>query len=144
MENNTGRIQQIIAHLAGAASVAADGVSDAAHTAGSVVGDKYNSIKLTVEIRKLQDEQTKLFADAGRALFVVKNAASGETDSGVSGAQDEIDRILELSSQKQTEIDAASQKLSDLQGAVTCPQCGKSTDSANSFCPACGTSLGKN
>lgn len=144
--NNNSRIQQIIAHLAGAASVAADGVTDAVQTAGNVVGEKYDSIKLTIEIRKLQDEQTKLFSDIGRALFIVKNGkttATSDDEGAISGAQDEIDRILELASEKQAEIDTASQKLADLQGTVNCSDCGKATDTANSYCPSCGASIAK-
>lgn len=144
--NNNGRIQQIIAHLAGAASVAADGVTDAVHTAGNAVGEKYDSIKLTIEVRKLQDEQTKLFSDIGRALFIVKNTTppTSETENDVSEAQNEIDRILELAAQKQAEIDTATQRLADLQGTVICPNCSNSTDSSNRFCPSCGSSLTKN
>lgn len=142
--NNNSRIQQIIAHLAGAASIAADGVTDAVHTAGNAVGEKYDSIKLTVEIRKLQDEQNKLLADIGRALFIVKNGSvpdSTESNADVSDAQAEIDRILELAAEKQVEIDTASQKLTELQGTKTCHNCNSRTDPANKYCPSCGASL---
>ena len=41
----------------------------------------------------------------------------------------------------QTEIAALKDELMDIQGAVTCPQCGVKQAKDNSFCSNCGASL---
>lgn len=148
MDNNSNnsRIQQIIAHLAGAASVAADGVTDAVQAASSVVGDKYDAMKLTIEIHKLQEEQNHLFADIGRALFIVKTSESPQTsedESQVAGAQGEIDQLLESAILKQTEINESSEKLAKLTNSRVCSTCGKNCDDKDLYCSSCGAELSK-
>lgn len=145
--NNSSRIQQIIAHLAGAASVAADGVTDAVQTASNAVGDKYDSMKLTIEIHKLQEEQSKLFAEIGRALFMVKTSEppqTSEDETQVADAQGEIDQLLDSAIQKQSEIDEASDKLAKLNNNKVCAKCGKNCDDKDLFCSSCGAELPQN
>lgn len=146
MDNNDkkdGRINQILSHLASAATTAADGVTDVVHTAGQMVGEKYEAVKATTEMNRLLDEQNKLFADIGRAMFTMRVSApaSEESDAGVSETQHTIDRLMLLADQKQQEIDALAEKINKLTGDKACPACGNIASSKDVFCSACGAKL---
>lgn len=146
MENKNSKIDQILAHLAEAASVAASAATDAVQSAGNVVGDKYNSVKVTLELNRLQDEQSKLFCDIGRTMFLIQTGAfvdEPKTEAGeVIDAQETVDRLLALASDKQQEIDAAAQRLTELSGDRVCAVCGTiSTNPRDKFCANCGAKL---
>lgn len=141
--DNKDRINQILHHIASVASTAADGVSGAVQQAGNAVSSKYDEAKLTMEIRRHQDEQNKLFADIGRTLSMIKSGIFDEDskDQQVIDAQQTIDKLLLLTDQKQQEIDFAVQRLNKLNGAKLCPVCGKISTSSDPYCPACGTRM---
>ncbi len=143
MDKKDSKVNQILAHLAGAASVAKDGVSDAVQTAGQAVNEKYSAVKLTLEVNRLHDEQIKLFADIGRTMFLVRTGAFDaevKTEDGTTvDAQQTIDALLEQADQKQTEIDAAAEKLAALNGTKVCAVCGHAADPKDVYCSACGT-----
>ena len=135
MDNpNHSRINQILSHLAGAASAAADGVTDVVHSAGNAVGDKYNAVKLNLEISRLKGEQSNLFGEIGRVMFLEKYA------SAPAGA-DSVDILLEKAEAKQSEIDEAAKRLQELTGERVCENCGKVAASEDVFCSRCGAKL---
>lgn len=137
------RVHQILAHLASAASVAADGVSGAVQNAGKSVSNKYDIVKLNIEINRLQDDQKKLFADIGRTMFLIKSdVLEGEgEDSPVAEAQKTIDNLLLIADQKQKDIDALSDRLSRLNGSRVCGICGKVASVDDMYCSACGAKM---
>lgn len=146
MDQNNSRIQQILSHLASAATTAADGVTEAVHSAGEAVGDKYSAFKLGVEINRLHDEQAKLFSDIGRTMFLIHTGgipADAKNEAGeVLDAQDTVDKLLALADDKQREIDEATEQLNKLNGQRVCVVCGKvAANSADKYCAACGTKL---
>lgn len=141
MDKNS-KINQILAHLAGAASAAADGVSGAVHSAGTAVAEKYDAIKLNVELNRLQAEQKVLFEDIGRTMFLIQAGAfNRDTKGEVVDAQQMVDRFLLLADQKQQEIDLISERLHELNGEKVCPVCGKVCKPEDTFCSACGAQL---
>lgn len=149
-DKKDSRINEILTHLACAASAAADSVSDVVQSTGQVVGDKYDVVKLNIELARLQEEQRKLFSDIGRTLFLVKSGevAADPTpeeaiEPEVSDAQQTIDRLLLLADQKQQEIDDITLRLKKLNGATVCIICGKVADSKDIFCSVCGAKLPK-
>ena len=142
MDNRNSRINQILAHLAGAATVAAGGVSDVMSTAGKAVSNKYDSVKVGIELSRLQEEQQNLFADIGRTMYKIKSGTYevGGEDDAVDGQQ-MVDKLLFMADQKQQEIDLAVEKLGKLTGNKICPTCGKVCDVEDIFCSACGAKL---
>lgn len=142
MEPKTNRIHQILAHLADAATTAADGMSDAMHSAGTAVGDKYSALKLNIELSRLQEEQRKLFCDIGRTMFLIQSGGAG-ADNGneMVDAQQTVDRLLLLADQRQQEIDMVSQKLNSLNGDKVCTACGQVCHEVDTFCSSCGAKL---
>lgn len=147
-DNKDNRINQILANLAAAAATAADGVSDAVHSAGQVVGEKYDIVKLNVELTRLQDEQKKLFADIGRTMFLIQagsvaESAETEGETELDEAQNTVDRLLLLADQKQQEIDLVADRLFKLNGNVVCVVCGKVCNGKDAYCSACGAVLPK-
>lgn len=145
MERKPDKISQILTHLAGAASAAADGVSDAVHAGKQAVGEKYDEVKLSIELSRLQEEQQKYFRDIGRTMHLIQSGVFAAEDDATQGelvdAQQTIDRLLLLADQKQQEIDQIAQRLSELNGSKMCVVCGKVASSKDSYCAACGTKL---
>lgn len=144
-DKKDNRINDILSHLASAAYAAADTVSDAVQTTGQAVGEKYDSVKLKIELSRLHDEQTKLFSDIGRTMFMIKSGgftSSTETEEAEAvDAQQVIDRLLILADQKQQAIDDISKRLKKLGGDKVCAVCGKVSDGKDSFCSGCGAKL---
>lgn len=144
MENKS-RIQQIMAHLASAASTAADGVSEAVHSAGDAVGEKYSAFKLGVEINRLHDEQNQLFANIGRTMYMIHTGAiptEPDVDDGeMADAQGTVDSLLALAAEKQRAIDEAEEKLQKLNGQKACAVCGTVAEPKDKYCAQCGTPL---
>lgn len=144
MDNKNNRVNQILAHLAGAASSAASGVSDAVHSAGQAIGEKYDSVKLNFELSRLHDDQEKLFADIGRTMYLIQSGAfSTDSDATASlvDAQQTIDTFLLNADQKQQDIDLAADRLNKLNGSKVCPVCAKISTSKDVFCSTCGARL---
>lgn len=145
MSKKNNAINQILAHLANAAAAAADGVTDAVQSAGQVVGEKYDSVKLRIELSRLQSEQKKLFADIGRTMYLIQSgelAADEKTEEGeIIDAQQTVDRFLLLADQKQQDIDLVADRLSKVSGDKVCTVCGNISDAKDVFCPACGAKL---
>lgn len=139
------RINQILAHLASAASIAGNGVSEAVNTAGDKVEEKYSEFKLKIEVTRLKDELDKLFANIGRTMYMIHIGAlrEGHTteDGTVMDVQQTVDNLLKLAVEKQAEIDAATEKLCKTSGKKTCPVCHKVANTGDKHCSECGAKL---
>lgn len=146
--NTERRLRQIITNMADAAYMAADGVTDAVQTASHVVGEKYDVIKINMEIARLQNEQNRLFESIGFTLYTMQAnskqepaEADAETTADTISAQQAIERLILLAEQKQLEIDIATEKLQALNGVEACPKCGTPADIDAVYCSACGNKL---
>lgn len=144
MDNNDKRIEQILNQITSAASAAASGVSDAMQNAGLKVGEKYDVMKVSIELSRIQDEQKKLFTDIGRTLYLIKSSSTTNLDSAQSqlkDAQKTVDRLLLIADQKQQEIDYLAERLAKLNGSKICNVCGKIMPGKDIFCSSCGSKL---
>lgn len=147
MDNNKrdSRINQILNHLAGAAVAAADSVNDAVQAGKAVVGEKYDTVKLRVELTRLQHDQRALFADIGRTMHLIQSgsyaAGTPSAEQQLVDAQQTVDRLLLLADQKQQEIDLVEERLYKLDGSKVCAVCGKVCDEADAYCSKCGAQL---
>lgn len=145
-DNNNSRINQILENLSSAASVAADGVSDAVQSAGNVVSGKYDNFKLNMELNRLQDEQEQIFSDIGRTMFKLQCSDPTEEKENANelvDVQQEVDHLLLLADQKQQEIDFTADQIFKLSGNVVCEDCGKVCSGKDVFCSCCGSKLPK-
>lgn len=136
MAGNDNRMGEILGHLGRAAGAAAGSVSDATKAASAKIGEKYNVLKLNLDINRMHSEQDKLFSEIGRALFMVKQ---GGDDA--ESTQQTVDDLLGQAEEKQREIDEAGRRLAKLSGKQTCTACGRSCSDEDSFCAACGARL---
>lgn len=148
MDNKDKRsksINDILTHLAEAATAAADGVSDVMHSAGQLVGEKYSSLKLNAELTRLQDEQNKLFNNIGRTMYLIQTSSSFDDttlqQAQMNDAKQTIDKLLLLADQKQQEIDYVTERLRKLNGAKVCYVCGCVCEASDTFCKVCGEKL---
>lgn len=142
MSNNNKGIHQIIEHLSNAASAAASSVGSAAQKAGQYVGEKYDVVKLKIELNRLQSDQKNIFADIGRTMFLLQSG--GFADNGITNAVDAqqlVDQLLLLAEEKQQNIDELTDKLNQLSGSVVCVVCGRVCDARDTYCPTCGAKL---
>lgn len=149
-DNNNNNVNSILAHLANAANVAADGVSDAFHSASHAVNGKYDQLRLNMDLSRLKDEQAKVFQDIGHTMFMIKSGAfieekasaePGTEKNSMTDAQDTIDQLLVLADQKQQEIDLLSERINKVTGNQVCPVCGKTSTNKEAYCSSCGTKL---
>lgn len=144
MSQKGNKIHQIITHLTGAACIAVDGVTETVQNATAAVGEKYDVIKLTIELKQLYAEQTDVFTEIGHTLFLVEQddfSAPVEHTEEAIDTQQTIDRLLLLAANIQTEIDAITLQIETLSGNVFCPVCDKACDAHDTFCAACGAKL---
>lgn len=142
MSKDNNAIQQIIESLANAATAAASTVGSAAQKAGKAVGEKYDVVKMKLELNRLQSEQRNVFADIGRTMFLLQNGGfSAENGQSPTDAQQLIDQLLLLADEKQQNIDALSEAMSRLSGNVVCVVCGRVCNVEDSYCPNCGAKL---
>lgn len=140
-----GRINQILAHLASAASIAGSGVSEAVNSAGSKVEEKYSEFKLKMDLARLKEEMDKLLANVGRTMYMIHIGALADAqkteDGTILDTQEAIDNLLKQADQKQAEIDAISDTLAKTSGKRACAVCNKVADSDDQYCSACGAKL---
>lgn len=146
MNQKDSRINQIVAHLTKAGALAASSVTDAVSQAGNVVGDKYKSVKMTLEMNQLFDEQQDIFTEIGETMFKIKRGEfhTAAADEDAQAPQNEVDRLLELAEAKQSEIDILAKNISDLSHDCVCQNCGREIDKKANFCSYCGATIQKN
>ncbi len=147
------KISQLLQDLGEAAANAADSVSAAVQSARDAVSEKYDSVKLSLERSRLEDQQEDIFSDIGRMLFLMhtgKVTDTVATDDGDKTPQQVIDALLVNAEQVQQQIDAVEEKLGvELEKEDTvqpadgtpCPSCGHVCRPDDVFCAACGGRL---
>ena len=141
MDNNN--MKKILQDLAYSASLAADEAKIAAQSVGKAVSTKTEQAKCNISLLSLQAELDEIFAEIGRVVFnahtgdyqVAENCSSECKPKGISA-------LLEFATAKQNEIDYVAEKLINLKGAVSCPNCGRACKNTELFCSTCGTQLG--
>jgi len=140
MDKNMNRILQ---ELASSAADAADEARAAARSAGKVVSEKYDAMKLGLELARLRRAQDDVLCEAGRMLFMmhtgeVKDVV--ETEEGEKSPRQVIDAQLVKAEQLQQEMTAIEDKLREC-GAKVCPKCGRLCGARDAFCAVCGEKL---
>ena len=146
------KINQLLQDLSEAAANAADTVSAAMQSAREAMSEKYDSVKLTLERSRLEEQQEDIFSDIGRMLFLMhtgKVTDTVATDEGDKTPQQVIDALLVNAEQVQQQIDTVEEKLGveleeTEQAEATgtpCPSCGHLCRVDDVFCAACGGRL---
>lgn len=147
------KISQLLQDLSEAAANAADSVSAAVQSAREAVSEKYDTVKLNLELNRLEDQQEDIFSDIGRMLFLMHTGKVQDnvvTDEGDKTPQQVIDALLVNAEQMQQQIDAVEEKLGvelEQEEAVQpadgtpCPSCGHVCRPDDVFCAACGGRL---
>lgn len=147
------KISQLLQDLSEAAANAADSVSAAVQSARDAVSEKYDTVKLNLELSRLEDQQEDIFSDIGRMLFLMHTGKVQDnvvTDEGDKTPQQVIDALLVNAEQMQQQIDAVEEKLGvELEqeeaaqpaDGTPCPSCGHVCRPDDVFCAACGGRL---
>ena len=142
--SNRDFLDELFRHLSDVSQTAIDNMSEAVHSASQAFGDKYDVVKLNIELSRLRAEQERLFENIGRTLFYVQFSTKSPQGPDTGNAQETVDELLSFAANKQHEIDDSLAALSKLTGNQTCPKCGKVCDNQDAFCSACGCILNDN
>lgn len=141
MNNSVNKIFQDIVSTA---ALAADEAKTAVRTAGRAVAEKYDTVKLNVELARLSDAQEDVFSDIGRMLFLIHTGVVKDvvmSDEGERSPQQVIDALLVSAEQLQQEMDVIADRLATDSGERFCPVCGRGCGAHDAFCAACGARL---
>lgn len=137
-------VKKMLQSLADSASGAADGAKNAMHNMGKAVAEKYDTVRLSMELAQLHTQQEQCFVEIGRTMFRVKagvdsvdvpNAKSGKTP------QENIGALLLDAAKIQLEMDSVNEQLATIQNRGVCPSCGQACNEKDQFCAACGAKL---
>ena len=136
-------VRKLLQSLADTAANAAEEAKTAVQSASKAMAEKYDTVKLTLELSRLRTQQERLFADMGRTLFFLKTGAvkADEAVDGDKTTQQAIDSILLSAEQVQQQIDAINDKISAAKNELVCSGCGRLCDEHDAFCAVCGTKL---
>lgn len=137
-------ISKLLQNIVSTASIAADGAKNVMQQAGKVVADKYDEVKLNVELARLEEEQESVFSDIGRMIYLMHTGAVRETvmsDEGEKSPNQVIDSLLVTAEQLGQEMDLITGKLTEFRDEKICPCCGRLCAEQDSFCSVCGTKL---
>jgi len=141
MSNSIG---QTLQNIVNSAAQAAGEAKTAVRAAGKNVAGKYDTVKLRLELARLEDAQEDIFSDLGRMLFLIHTGAVGETvqsDEGEKTPQQVINALLIEAEQLQQEQNLITEKLKIESDARLCPCCGRLCGESDRFCAVCGTRL---
>lgn len=131
---NNNRLNQVMAHLAGAASAAVDGMADTLQAAGSAVSGQYDKIKMNIELGRLQNELQALFSDIGKNYFLQEQGLPLESKLP-------LPELVAEAALKQSELDEMSARVAKVSGVKVCPVCGRACCNKDDFCAKCGAAL---
>ncbi len=137
-------ISKLLQNIVSTASIAADGARNAMQHAGKAVADKYDEVKLNVELARLEEEQESVFSDIGRMIYLMHTGVVRETvmsDEGEKSPNQVIDSLLVTAEQLGQEMDLITGKLTEFRDEKICPCCGRLCAEQDSFCSVCGTKL---
>lgn len=141
MNNN---INAILQNIVSTAAMAASEAKTAVRSAGKAVAEKYDEVKLNVELLRLTEQQEDVFSDIGRMLFLLHTGVVTDTvmsDAGEKTPQQVIDSLLVSAEQLQQEMDVITGRLTVECDQRICPECGRSCGGHDVFCAACGARL---
>ena len=137
-------INAVLQNIVSTAAMAASEARTAVRSAGKRVAEKYDKVKLNVELLRLTEEQENVFSDIGRMLFLMHTGVVTDTvmsDEGEKTPQQVIDALLVSAEQLQQEMDVITDKLSVTSDERICPECGRICGEHDVFCAVCGTRL---
>ena len=107
-------INAILQNIVSTAAMAASEAKTAVRSAGKVVAEKCDEVKLNVELLRLTEQQEDVFSDIGRMLFLLHTGVVTETvtsDAGEKTPQQVIDSLLVGAEQLQQEMDVITGRL---------------------------------
>ena len=134
-------------HAHHARADAAAGARSAVMNAKEAIGEKYDNVKLNMELNQLDEKQENVFSDIGRMMFLMHTGKLKDTvmtEDGPKTPQQVIDSLLLTAEQVQQEIDALEAKLGEdgeELSCLTCPKCGNVCFEGDHYCSACGEHL---
>ncbi|MBD5093333.1 MAG: hypothetical protein HDT26_03400 [Subdoligranulum sp.] len=138
-------INAVLQNIVSTAAMAASEARTAVRSAGKAVFEKYDKVKLSVELLRLTEEQENVFSDIGRMLFLMHTGVVTDTvmsDEGEKTPQQVIDALLVSAEQLQQEMDVITDRLAvEDDDERICPECGRICDGGDVFCAVCGTRL---
>ena len=137
-------INGILQNIVSTAAMAASEAKTAVRSAGKRVAEKYDEVKLNVELLRLTEEQENVFSDIGRMLFLLHTGVVTDTvmsDEGEKTPQQVIDALLVSAEQLQQEMDVITGRLAVESDEKICPECGRICGGHDVFCAVCGTRL---
>lgn len=137
-------INGILQNIVSTAAMAAVEAKTAVRSAGRAVAEKYDEVKLNVELLRLTEEQEDVFSDIGRMLFLLHTGVVTDTvmsDAGEKTPQQVIDSLLVNAEQLQQEMDVITGRLAVECDEKRCPECGHGCGAHDAFCAACGAKL---
>lgn len=137
-------INGILQNIVSTAAMAAVEAKTAVRSAGRAVAEKYDEVKLNVELLRLTEEQEDVFSDIGRMLFLLHTGVVTDTvmsDAGEKTPQQVIDSLLVSAEQLQQEMDVITGRLAAECDEKRCPECGHGCGAHDAFCAACGAKL---
>ena len=140
-------LSKILHDLANSAADAAAGARSAMMSAKEAIGEKYDNVKLNMELNQLDEQQENVFSDVGRMMFLMHTGKVKDTvmtEDGPKTPQQVIDSLLLTAEQVQQDIDALEAKLGEddeTLACLTCPKCGNVCFEGDHYCSACGEHL---
>ena len=137
-------INAVLQNIVSTASMAASEAKTAVRSAGKRVAEKYDKVKLNVELLRLTEEQENVFSDIGRMLFLLHTGVVTDTvmsDEGEKTPQQVIDALLVSAEQLQQEMDVIADRLAVESDEKICPECGRICGGHDVFCAVCGARL---
>lgn len=137
-------INAVLQNIVSTAAMAASEAKTAVRSAGKAVAEKYDEVKLSVELLRLTEEQEDVFSDIGRMLFLLHTGVVKDTvmsDEGEKTPQQVIDALLVNAEQLQQEMDVITGRLAVACDEKICPECGRVCGGHDVFCAECGARL---
>lgn len=139
-----GSIGQTIQNIVNSAALAADEAKTRVRAAGKNVAEKYDAVRIHLELARLEEAQGNIFREIGRMLFLIHAGAAEESAADREGEktpQQAISALLIEAEQLQQEQNILAAKLSGADETHLCPCCGRPCGENDLFCAVCGTRL---
>ena len=100
-------------------------VSKTTKTVAKLSGEAIDFTKLKLKVTELESALNEKYSAIGLAVY------EEDEDTDIELLCDEITAL-------KCELENVKLKLDDYRNKKECPECGKSTDKEDSFCPGCG------
>ncbi len=116
------------------AKIYAGKTGQAAGSAGKRATELAQTTRINLQIFDLNTECEVLYKEIGKLMY--------DVHQGIEADEDGIAERLAKIDGRQEKIAALREQISQLRSSVRCPNCGKLCSRADTFCAACGGSLG--